>query len=457
MAKKQRPPLVTPVVKPTDPPAPVPVVRKEIAFELQRKLYQAFEPVPLEANQTDLYIDLDSVRGDSNLVTRLFQEIRFSDRNKTWLVAGHKGCGKSTELRRLYQKLNSGPEPYFTVLCAERDIDTVNVEFTDVLMAVVKRVAEELSPFNIQLTNSYLDRLRERLWNLIFTEIPFEKLDFTLGWVKISASMKSDPNTRESVRKVLTAETATFQQEVNNLLRQATEKLIREKHYAGMVVILDSLDRIFDRQQAETLFVDRYSEMTNFACQMVLTMPISLAYQESISQLATNYASRPCIVPMTKLRGQPPVRARHEPGIELFRQIIDSRLRRIPINRDDVFDSGAALDDVILATGGQPTELMSCMQELIVTGPLPITRAAVADLRVKRANIFRWLVHEDWQVLRAFKDHGQFTPTDENRGILKRLLDGRALLQYLNAREWYDLNPIVEDIPVPSSAGAPAT
>ncbi|MFN9270346.1 MAG: hypothetical protein ACK5V1_17160, partial [Planctomycetaceae bacterium] len=89
MAKKQRPPLATPVVKPTDPPAPVPVVRKEIAFELQRKLYQAFEPVPLEANQTDLYIDLDSVRGDSNLVTRLFQEIRFSDRNKTWLVAGH--------------------------------------------------------------------------------------------------------------------------------------------------------------------------------------------------------------------------------------------------------------------------------------------------------------------------------------------------------------------------------
>ena len=78
-------------------------------------------------------------------------------------------------------------------------------------------------------------------------------------------------------------------------------------------------------------------------------------------------------------------------------------------------------------------------------------------MRVKRANLFRWLVQEDWQVLRAFKDHGQFTPTVENRGILKRLLDGRALLQCLNARKWYDLNPIVEDIPVPSSAGAPAT
>jgi hypothetical protein len=83
MAKKQRPPLVTPVVKPTEPPAPVPVVREELAFELQKELYQAFEPIPLEANQTDLYIDLDSVRGDSNLVTRLLREIQFSNKNKT--------------------------------------------------------------------------------------------------------------------------------------------------------------------------------------------------------------------------------------------------------------------------------------------------------------------------------------------------------------------------------------
>ena len=456
MAKKQRPPLVTPVVKPTEPPAPVPVVREELAFELQKELYQAFEPIPLEANQTDLYIDLDSVRGDSNLVTRLLREIQFSSKNKTWLVAGHKGCGKSTELRRLYQQLNSGSKPYFPVLCAERDIDTVNVEFTDVLIVVLQRVASDLTEFGIRLTNTYLENLRERLWKSLFSEVQIEKADFTVGWAKISASIKGNPNTREEVRRLLKAETATLQQEVNTLLRKASRDL-QDKGYSGLVVIFDSLDRIFDRKQAETLFVDRATEMTGFECQMVVTMPISLAYQESISQLATNYASRPCIVPMTKLRGQPPVRARHEPGIELFRQIIDSRLRRIPINRDDVFDSGAALDDVILATGGQPTELMSCMQELIVTGPLPITRAAVADLRVKRANIFRWLVHEDWQVLRAFKDHGQFTPTDENRGILKRLLDGRALLQYLNAREWYDLNPIVEDIPVPSSAGAPAT
>ena len=456
MAKKQRPPLVTPVVKPTEPPAPVPVVRKEMTFELQKELYQAFEPIPLEANQTDLYIDLDSVRGDSNLVTRLLREIQFSNKNKTWLVAGHKGCGKSTELRRLYQQLNSGSNPYFPVLCAERDIDTVNVEFTDVLIVVLQRVASDLTEFGIRLTNTYLENLRERLWKSLFSEVQIEKADFTVGWAKISASIKGNPNTREEVRRILKAETATLQQEVNTLLRKASRDL-QDKGYSGLVVIFDSLDRIFDQKQAETLFVDRATEMTGFECQMVVTMPISLAYQESISQLATNYASRPCIVPMTKLRGQPPVRARHEPGIELFRQIIDSRLRRIAINRDDVFDSDAALDDVILATGGQPTELMSCMQELIVTGPLPITRAAVADLRVKRANIFRWLVHEDWRVLRAFKDHGQFTPTDENRGILKRLLDGRALLQYLNAREWYDLNPIVEDIPVPSSAGAPAT
>jgi hypothetical protein len=232
---------------------------------------------------------------------------------------------------------------------------------------------------------------------------------------------------------------------------------LQDKGYSGLVVIFDSLDRIFDRKQAETLFVDRATEMTGFECQMVVTMPISLAYQESINQLAATYASRPSIVPMTKLRGQPPTRQRHDAGMAGFRKIVDSRLSRLKLTRTQVFDSDAALDDLILATGGQPTELMSFMQELIVNGPLPIARDAVARLRVVRARDYRWLVQEDWQVLRAFKDHGQFTPTDENRGVLKRLLDGRALLQYLNDSEWYDLNPIVEDIPVPSSAEAPAT
>jgi hypothetical protein len=456
MAKKQRPPLVTPVVKPTEPPAPVPVVREELAFELQKELYQAFEPIPLEANQTDLYIDLDSVRGDSNLVTRLLREIQFSNKNKTWLVAGHKGCGKSTELRRLYQQLNSGSKPYFPVLCAERDIDTVNVEFTDVLIVVLQRVASDLTDFGIRLTNTYLENLRERLWKSLFSEVQIEKADFTVGWAKISASIKGNPNTREEVRRILKAETATLQQEVNTLLRKASRDL-QDKGYSGLVVIFDSLDRIFDRKQAETLFVDRATEMTGFECQMVVTMPISLAYQESINQLAATYASRPSIVPMTKLRGQPPTRQRHDAGMAGFRKIVDSRLSRLKLTRTQVFDSDAALDDLILATGGQPTELMSFMQELIVNGPLPIARDAVARLRVVRARDYRWLVQEDWQVLRAFKDHGQFTPTDENRGVLKRLLDGRALLQYLNDSEWYDLNPIVEDIPVPSSAGAPAT
>jgi energy-coupling factor transporter ATP-binding protein EcfA2 len=456
MAKKQRPPLVTPVVKPADPPAPVPVVREEMAFELQKELYQAFEPIPLEANQTDLYIDLDSVRGDSNLVTRLLREIQFSNKNKTWLVAGHKGCGKSTELRRLYQQLNSGSKPYFPVLCAERDIDTVNVEFTDVLIVVLQRVASDLTDFGIRLTNTYLENLRERLWKSLFSEVQIEKADFTVGWAKISASIKGNPNTREEVRRILKAETATLQQEVNTLLRKASRDL-QDKGYSGLVVIFDSLDRIFDRKQAETLFVDRATEMTGFECQMVVTMPISLAYQESINQLAATYASRPSIVPMTKLRGQPPTRQRHDAGMAGFRKIVDSRLSRLKLTRTQVFDSDAALDDLILATGGQPTELMSFMQELIVNGPLPIARDAVARLRVVRARDYRWLVQEDWQVLRAFKDHGQFTPTDENRGVLKRLLDGRALLQYLNDSEWYDLNPIVEDIPVPSSAGAPAT
>jgi len=430
--------------------------REEETFEVARSLYQAFEPIPLEAHQTDLYVDLDSVRGDTNVARNLHKEIQFSNKPKTWLVAGHKGCGKSTELRRLYQQLNSGPRPYFTVLCTERDIDTVNVEFTDVLIVVLQRVAQELRKFSISLTSGYLEDLRARISKSLFTEVEVEKVDLSMGLAKISAAMKSSPDVRQQVRKLLQSETSSLQREINNSLELATSELAN-RHYAGLVVILDSLDRIFDREQAETLFVQRATEMTSFACQLVVTMPISLAYSESVQQLGTTYANRPTIVPMTKLRTRPVARERHEPGFEKFRQIVDKRLRQIGVDRQTVFAGDEVLTALIEVTGGQPTELMSYLQELIVQGQLPVTLADVERLTRVRSRDYRWFVAEDWEVVESFERNGHYEPTEKTRGVLKRLLDGRAILQYLNDDEWYDLNPVVRQLKRPLSSETSAS
>lgn len=446
--QKSRKPSAVPLVPSRN--AAVPAVSSPPSFEVQQRLYQTFEPMPLEASETDLYVDLDSVRGDTDVVEKLLREIQFSKKPKTWLLSGHKGCGKSTELRRLKHRLETGPNKYFTVLCTERHVDTVNVEFTDVLIVTLQQVAAELKKIKISLESSYLTKTLQNLSKLLFSEVKLEKLEFSAGWAKISSAIQSSPDAREQVRNLLEAETANLQREVNQRFDKANEELAKQG-YAGLLVLFDSLDRIIDVARAEALFVQRATEMTAFRCKMVMTMPISLAYSESIQQLSTTYASKPNIVPMTKLRTPPPARARHEPGFEKFREIVDARLKKVGESRSTLFQSDQVLDELIAATGGQPTELMAFLQALIVKGPLPISSEGVARLRREFARDYRWFVREDWKVLSAIAKDGRYELEAQSQSVLKRLLDSRAVLQYLNDEEWYDLNPIVEQITPPSS------
>ena len=136
---------------------------------------------------------------------------------------------------------------------------------------------------------------------------------------------------------------------------------------------------------------------------------------------------------------------------------MDARLRKVHEQRSTLFRSDQVLDELIAATGGQPTALMAFVQALIVQGGLPISSEGVARLRREFARDYRrWFLHEDWKVLLAIAQDGRYELEAESQSVLKRLLDSRAVLQYLNDEEWYDLNPIVEQIPPPGSEKAPA-
>jgi hypothetical protein len=83
-----------------------------------KKIYQTFDPAaPLLAEERDLYVPLDDVRGSSGLVMRLSKEVRLSDKATFQLLAGHIGSGKSTELRRVQRELETGEDRFFTVFC----------------------------------------------------------------------------------------------------------------------------------------------------------------------------------------------------------------------------------------------------------------------------------------------------------------------------------------------------
>src|SRR5271166_6538611 len=101
-----------------------------------KQIYAVFSPSPLQPSQNALYIDLESVRGNTGIVNRMAQKIRLADEPTCQVLTGHRGSGKSTELSRLRQALEdpAGDSRFFVVqIQADDELDRNDIDFPEVL------------------------------------------------------------------------------------------------------------------------------------------------------------------------------------------------------------------------------------------------------------------------------------------------------------------------------------
>jgi len=187
-----------------------------------RTLYSLFNPgLPLSADADDLYVDLDPARGGGGVVAKLEQRIRLADSGiSCQLLAGHLGCGKSTELQRLEARLREGEPKLFPVLVKTSDeTDVFDLDFPDLLIAIVRGVARELkSEAKIVLKPGFFaERIRKaaEFW-LGPVEIEKVELDAFLG--SVSLAIKGSSEARRKIREALEPDTS-------NLLAEANEKI----------------------------------------------------------------------------------------------------------------------------------------------------------------------------------------------------------------------------------------
>ncbi len=291
-------------------------------MDLLKRIYREFGPEPLRATQTNLYVNLDKARGDSNVISRLERRIRLSEGKPTCQVlAGHKGSGKSTELLRLKEHLESGKEPFFvTYVVADEDVARNDLDFPDVLIAVVRQIAAQLKQrTDIRLAPGYFKDLLRRLKSILTAEINLESIDLDLDLLKLSGTIKSSPDARARIREVLELLYAA-----NDVIGEAAGKL-RAKNLGGLVVLVDDLDKMIIRPHGETgcttdehLFVNRATQLTGFACHVVYVLPLSLAYSRHAQAVKANYGDDVPLLPMTKVAQRPPSTERHPPGEEWY-------------------------------------------------------------------------------------------------------------------------------------------
>jgi hypothetical protein len=446
-----------------------------------RKFFQATDPgktlVVENPEDKKLYIDFSSVRGG-----KIIQELKdnitfFSPDNPTCvLFTGHIGCGKSTELLRL--KLELEQEGFHVVYFeSSEDLEMADVDIGDVMLAIARRVSQSLDKIVLEEPSRLKELLQGavKVLNSEVTGVKFkvpgakilgesvgdvgitsdkDKFSLYLGIAEITTKAKSDATLREKLNQYLGPQKTQLLEAINQELLEPAIASLKQLGKKGLVVIVDNLDRIDNRQkgwgrpQQEYLFVDQGECLTKLHCHLVYTMPLALKFSNDYGNLTQRFSEDPKVLPMVPV--QLTDGSACEAGMALLRQMVlarafsdlDEDQRKDKIT--EIFDSPQTLDRLCSVSGGHVRDLLRLLNTWIKKGrQLPLSRETLEDvIRSRRNEMTMPISDEEWELLRQVR---QRKKVSDDQGYQK-LIRSRLVFEYRDKGEsWFDINPILAE------------
>jgi hypothetical protein len=240
-----------------------------------RTAYQLFKPEEPLASPEDL--KKFYVQRDNSPVDRLVSLLEMEDDPAKFLLAGHRGGGKTTELRRLEQKLANT----YTVIWIDTQtaLDRYNIGYAEVVVLIGLEIARQAIQSN-WLFNK--DKLLIALQDSLQTVVYQDKGSQTEGlgmpeFIEKAGVILKRGLTRE-VTKTLNVRPLLSEIiiKVNNII-EAAEKERNQR----LLIIVDGLDR-HDKETALEMFSSPL--LIELNCHIIYSIPIFLRYSPSFRQ-----------------------------------------------------------------------------------------------------------------------------------------------------------------------------
>ena len=372
------------------------------------------------------------------------------------LFTGHKGSGKSTELRRLKARLEK--QGFFVVYFdAATEIDMSGVSYADVLLALMYQLVSAIQGSEVEgkLNVKAVDALRRRLAPIT---VEWEKSLEASGGVSdeggipallkaltgINFRLRGGESEKRTLRDRLDADIGLFLEDLN-LLIQDLQLRLGDVGSSGLVILVDSLDRIILKSVGEDgrrtthkeMFIEHADHLMAPACSMVYTLPVSLLNNENV---ANAWGARPELLPMIKVHDQAGVDCK-----EALDAMVDAVAKRIDLNA--VFEDPADVRGLCRMSGGHLRDLMILLRDACSytpDGEKISSRAAgiaVQDL----VNSYARLIEESEveALVEVARNHRLPNREDCARLPLKTLV-----LEYRNGEPWSDVHPAVRETPL---------
>ncbi|MEQ9485987.1 ATP-binding protein [Coleofasciculus sp. F4-SAH-05] len=424
------------------------------------RFYKACNPSkPLtvgEVEDQQYYIDFSPVRGN-RIIQSLQRTIALisPDEPTCQLFTGHIGCGKSTELLRLKAELEK--QGYYVVYFeSSQDLDMADVDITDILLSVAGRVSESLESIRIKLKPGYFANLFSEIADFLQTPIELNaEAELSIGIGKITAKTKESPKLRRRLREYLEPRTSGILESINTeLLGRATTEL-RRRGKAGLVVIVDNLDRVdnrplpSERLQPEYLFIDRGDQLRKLNCHVVYTLPLSLTFSNDVEILKNRLGGGlpPTILPMVPVRERDGSECKE--GMNLLRQMVLVRAfpHHTPAQRfallPEVFDNTETLDRLCQISGGHLRNLLGLLFGCLRQIDPPISRDCLEGvIRESRDYLTSSIDDEEWELLFQVVQQQTVKGDVEYTTLLRSMF----VYEYRDRNgNWFSINPALEE------------
>lgn len=438
--------------------------------EILAAVYNNCDPVkPADA---PFYVDCTDVRGGAVFAIKLYTELSQTNGRIHSLFTGHIGCGKSSELKHLADKMShktllSGQKRFFPVIVNMSEyLDEYDVSTTDILLSVVTELADALrKQEGIEIAPSYLNRRWDEVKDYLGSEREIKEGELSLPFVKTKMQrLRTDPVARHKVREKLLPQTSSLLEEINLAFVAARTALLKkapqdgDQRYSDFVLILDNLEKVQrlvanapgDASQ-RALFIEGAPQLTALDAHVVFTVPLALVRSEG-NLLMQKYSKELFVLPMIKTEQRGHAHLPFETGRAKLVELLE---KRVPsgVSLADVFEKDA-LDFLVEYSAGHIRNLMMFAREttLYVNGKLPIPLIAVQRAIAQTVSILVPSVRpHDWELL-AQLELSERQDWNNNGLEQRRLLENLCVMEYINgggenpmkkANPWYTVNPIL--------------
>lgn len=429
--------------------------------QFMREFYRNLADAPLEPDRDARYVALYQ-RPDLGMddpIELLERGVEWSGSSSAQLLSGFRGTGKSTELRRLRDRLRG--LGYVVVIADIEDYlnTTVPIDVTDFLMFLAGAFGDALVEEGV-LSPTDLDggfweraaRLARRVEAgelTLSAEAEPEALGTKVGKVgaEFKLGLKEDPSFRAMLQKRLAGHLGSLVKEVHAWFAHCRARVHAARGTGARVALLiDSIEHIRGtwvtanevQSSVETLFVGHADKLLLPDLHVVYTVPPWLKIRAGgIGTLYGGCQTLPAIKVYEKGSSAP-----FEPGIQTFEAVVARRgdWQRLLGTRE-------RLVALVTKSGGHLRDLFKLVQEVLLrTSVLPARDHAIESAlsAVKRDMLPVADEHATWMAhiirsQRASLAEAQKLPD------LARFLDTHQVLGYRNGDEWFDVHPLIVD------------